>query len=163
MARRPNKHSPEVIQAVVDKLYPKCLAWLKALGDDCNEESAKEELTEALNNGFDWDGYALAQRLDDWSPDAGLVEILDEASYLSFKPLKNLEREYAKTLMPKYKVGDTIKLPREGVEGEITSIESSGHYHIYSPDLGHIRPGEGSGTLAVVYRWEDLDVDKANT
>jgi len=152
---RPNRQSPEVIKAVVEKLYPKCKAWIKAGNVDDDEESTKEELADALRRCWFWDGYELAKYLDDWSPDASLVDILDNADRYCATPLKGLEREYAKTLKPLFRVGDRVTLPRESVCGEITSLDDTGHYHIYSEILGHVK--EGSGVHAVIYRWEDID------
>ena len=146
--KRPTRHSPEVIKAVAEKLYGRVSRW--------DNEASIEELEEALTDSFEWDGYVLANRLDDWDPDAQLVSILDDATHLAHDSVGLLEIEYAKQLTPRFKVGDIVALPRRtGVVGEIVHLSNTGYYHVFSEGLGHVR--QGVGTHAIHVPWEQID------
>ena len=170
--------TPEIeqkaIEAVAKKLLPKVMEWLEQSGDSFDEADIEADLIKVLDS-HDLDGYSLAKELDDWSPNAELVEVLDDASHLISKAEKNLVRQRLidENIMPKLAKGQTIKLPVRFAKeskrdksqtffaGVITEIDTAGQYLVNSTEAGHIDPDnnpEGRcGTTGVYVYWNVLE------
>jgi hypothetical protein len=110
MKEMPTRASIEVVAAVAKKLTPKVIEWENQPESDHQE--VEDTLKELLTNNHDWDGFQLAKDLDDggWCPDAGLVEILDEATHLQITEHGRLVKEWieANGVQPKFQVGDKV-------------------------------------------------------
>ncbi len=162
---RPARGTPEIRTAVAKNLLPRVLEWMgKEVAADCDQEELLEDLTKALQG--DEDGYQMARQLEDYEPDAKLVEILDDAHYL-------VTEEYTKVIrtwvaehtdeLPRPKLYDIVTHPGRGGDhpGVVTHIYDDGRACVCFVGLGHVR--EGSGTRGFILPWEELVRDNTPT
>lgn len=158
------------------ELLPSVMGWLQSEGDDHeeNKDQILQDLKKILSN-YDLDGYALARELDDWNPNAELVEILDHASVLISKAEKKLIRQFIEEndIKPRLSKGMEVNVPgrylsggfgRKNIErskiykGTIKSIETDGNYTVYSQEAGHVTAESGEcGVTATYIPWRDLE------
>jgi hypothetical protein len=76
---RPTRNDPQILAAAAKRLAPKVKQWL-GHDDDTPIGDIEADLIMALR--YNDDGYEIAKELDGtYSPDAQLVEILDDASW----------------------------------------------------------------------------------
>lgn len=119
---RPLQDSEEVRKRAVNRILPKILAWNQGHFD---EEKIQEDFLHILRYTYDFDGYALAKRLDEsrgWTPDSHLVEVLDNFAFDVLEAYEEIVREWVRAhdLQLSLKVGDPVSckvnnLPCEGV------------------------------------------------
>jgi hypothetical protein len=152
---RPNPHSKEIGQAAAKKLAPAVAEWFQ---DGTTPAEIEEDLAKVLNSHSD--GYAAAKALDDrcgYSPDARLVEILDDISSLQRAECERLEREWVKEQgLTGPSIGSKVIFNKDGkpVEGEVVSNVDTGRSLLFCASLGHVRDGVGTHGTYIV--WEKL-------
>jgi hypothetical protein len=107
------------------------------------------------------DGYELAQALDNlgYSPDAELVEILDEIGFVRLNICSRLEEQRVKVSgLTGPAVGSKVQFKnvddRKDYEGEVTENKAASKSIVFCPSLGHAR--EGMGTRGLYINWENL-------
>lgn len=162
---RPKRSDPAVLDAAVELLWPSVLAWLSR-DEPCGEDEhaeAKAELRERI--GWYSDGYELARALDDWDPDADLVEILDAADHRVYQA----HSAAVEAWVAKYGIatpltpGTRVKAKTGGrvVEGEIAasdkldSYTKRAQYLVFVAAEGHVR--SGLGTHGFIVDAEDVE------
>ncbi len=165
MSARPTMYDKNVIELVCQEIMPKIIDWLKQSGEsdehiENEREFIKADVIEALEYCH-LGGYSSAQCLDrkGWMPDAGLVEIFDDAIVDFTDAIKDLTREWVKLngVTTTLNVGDivTFKSPQkssEHVTGEITKIfVDEARCLVYSEQLGHVKTGPGSYGVYLPY------------
>ncbi len=151
----------EVKKYLIPKLASRVEKWF---GNDYSFEEIKEILTKAMGGCYDCGGYALAKRLDEYNPDAELVEILDDTASLVRDILDKLQTEWVKTsgLIPPV-VNSVVKFCHFGKDftGTVTSNRETGHSIINCEELGHWpigKPFEASRCVTgVLVPWEDIE------
>jgi hypothetical protein len=123
-------------------------------GDADEIDSVADDLTKALR--WHTDGYELASELDSYSPDAALVEILDDADHL-------IRSEHEKACIAWVEanglkgpeIGTQVKHKRGGEElGTVTKNWPDGRSTVGFPTLGHVT--EGTGCHGFILEWETL-------
>ena len=107
------------------------------------------------------DGYELARALDNlgYSPDAELVEILDEIGFLRLNICSLLEEQWVKVSgLTGPAVGSKVQFKnvddRKDYEGEVTENKAAGKSIVFCQSLGRAR--EGRGTHGLYINWENL-------
>ena len=149
---RPSRRDPEIIAAAATKLAPQVIEWMT--GTDSDLPQLIEDLKKAMR--WDSDGYQLARRMDDYEPDAQLVEILDEAGHL-------VRAEHEKACIAWVEanglkgpeIGARVKYHRQGEElGTVTRNWPEGRSTVAFASLGHVT--EGMGSHGFILEWEAL-------
>lgn len=138
LPKRPTIFDDRCIDRAVQLLLPKVLEWY---GDRADRESITKDLTDALHDILDFDGYALAKWLDSncfWDADSDLVEILDLANGHLHDSTYFFVKEWVKEhhVTAGHKIGDTVRWKaHDGVkEGKIRHIYADlGEYAIQPP------------------------------
>jgi hypothetical protein len=150
---RPLRRDTEVVRAAAEKLAPQVLAW-------CQDETADlAVITADLVKAIRWndDGYDIAKSLDDYSPDAELVEILDAAGMLVTTAWEAACREWVTAHnITGPEVGALVSHTRkkDAGLGEVIRNEPDGRSVVFFPDLGHVK--QGTGYLGLYVEWELL-------
>ena len=151
MQKRPKQFDQSVVNAAAKKLAPKVKEWLD---DDSELAYIEEDLTKALK----WhdDGYEIARKLDgQYSPDAALVKILDEASYLKSEACRDAERAWVKeNNIQEIPLGTRVqwgRKPEAGI-GVVTKNLPEGKSTVSFADLGQ-KDGYG-----YIVEWESLTI-----
>lgn len=149
---RPTRRDPDVIQAAANQLAPDVFKWC---GDG---DTTLEDITTDLVKALRWktDGYELARELDDYSPDAELVEILDKADILIHAAQRKACEEWVKsTRIPAPAIGMQVAAitDHSGV-GEVVSNYPHGQSVVNFPGLGHVKAG--TGCYGTYIDWEKL-------
>lgn len=134
---RLKRSAAPVIERAAKSLLPEVLEWLGDEGDDA--EKVEEQLRELLarrGSSPDADGYTLAKELDyqGWSPDARLVEILDDAFGAIREAHKSLVKAWvtAHGLTLALAVGTRVETPHG--TGEIVELWSETHEYLVKLD-----------------------------
>lgn len=162
--QRPRKSSDLVIYRTAGQLAHKINEW-----SDDEFEIEIDKLVDAIR--YNLNGYRIAQALENYcdiTPDAELVEILDDVWFTKKEVHDDLVREWVKkyNILPGKKVGDFVTIENDGesilqtglaeVSGEITSIDTElAKYLVCCESLGHVK--EGVGTHGVIINYEDID------
>jgi len=125
----------------------------------CTVTDVEGDLCKVL--GRSSDGYELAKALDNlgYSPDAELVEILDETGFLRLNICSRLEEQWVKVSgLTGPAVGSKVRFKnvddRKDYEGEVTENKAAGTSLVFCQALGHAR--EGMGTRGLHINWENL-------
>lgn len=156
---RPNRNDPRIDAEVLEKILPHVVDWLEG-----ETEGVEETLRELLDDTVNEDGYKLAAWLEDhkyWSPDARLVEILEDVEWLRYSAREKLCIAWvAETgAKPSRAIGDAIQYVHRGkpLDAVIAGIdEKRGHYVVAVPSLGH-KPKGQTGTQGFIVEWEVID------
>lgn len=125
---RPTKRNAEIVSAVAKEISPRVAGWLnenEEAAPEINAGQIEQDIADALNESVDWDGYYLAQRLEEngYIPDFGLCEILEGCS----GELHDIERAVVKKWVEENKItvpftmGQRVKY--SSYEGEVTRID----------------------------------------
>lgn len=155
MKPRPTKKAPEIIRKAAEALATEVKEWL---GPD--DETEIEEIIKDLEKALKWhrDGYEIAKRMDDYMPDAALVDILDRAGWLVDKAHNEacvLWLQEAKLKEPE--IGALVrhtKMPERGI-GTVVRNSPEGTSTVSFPTMGHVT--EGLGTIGFILPWEELE------
>ena len=163
MTPRPKRTDQAIIQEAARQLAPKVKRWLEDFGTIL--EDIESDLVKAIR--YDDDGYALAKDLEgNYSPDAALVEILDETGMLKSAALRKAQTEWAKanSLTPP-EIGTRVrcviglrKVKDAGV-GTVICNHPDGKSTVNFPALGHVTAG--CGAHGMILDWESLAVEAA--
>lgn len=136
---RPEFHSASVIKRTAERLLPKFQEWL----DGETSGSNLADLTRALESG-DLDGYDIAESLKrkGYSPNAELVEILDDALYQKGESHREEVEEWvrANDLKLDLAIGAKVEIVHRGQKhvGEIGGLhEKTAEYVVTIRALGH--------------------------
>ncbi len=154
---RPKAQDQSICIAAAKSLAPKVQKWMETDPMDISEIEAD------LATAIQWcsDGYELACALDNYSPDAALVEILDEASCHKRRALEMAEKEWVKANniqpIPLETRVTWSRKPEAGI-GIVTANHADGKSTVLFESLGHVRSGIGSHGFVV--EWEKLEVVK---
>lgn len=150
---RPTDHSTAVREKALDALMEGVVVWFGKDWREYDRASIRRQLDDVMHPGID--GYDAAKMLDDWCPNAELVEILDGFGH----DIGHAEREavisWAKETGQKAKhvIGTvvTAKWGGDTILGPIVDIhESTAQYVIH-------RPTDQEGCGAVV-NYEDVTI-----
>lgn len=159
---RPNSRTPEIVEAVAQKLLPDLLEFLGREGEG-ESESVLNDVRRALDREWDWDGYKLTQALA-WEGNRALVDIMDEAERHEHDVMDALLQKWVNDydVKPKLAMGSfvTIKQKEGGnVAGEIVGIDlKRATYTVCCRELGHIPPGSKSlGTIGTIFPFERVE------
>lgn len=152
-SKRPTKRDKFVVAKAVDFAIEPVLAWLRqddpeAGKDEQDLASIRSDIEEALG-GWDLDGYKLAKRLDDWDPDAALVEVLSNADSWVTKAHDLAVGEWVQIHTPPTVPDGTQVAFKERAGGKLilgTVTRSYGlaRFVVNCPSLGH---GPGAGRI----------------
>lgn len=139
--KRPAFNSASVTKRTAERLLPKFQEWLD--GDTSGSNLA--DLTRALESG-DLDGYDLAEKLKrkGYSPDAELVEILNEAMYQKSEAHREEVEDWVRAhdLKLDLAVGTKVEISHKGQKhfGEIGGLyEKTAQYIVTVKELGHAK------------------------
>lgn len=164
MEKRPELQCNAVVAHVAEKLAKEVKAWAQ---EDDAIETYVSHLEDTLKNTHSFDGYDLAQELESaygYSPDANLVDILDNADMYAHNKHRELVALWVKRndIKPRYKVGDKVLCSSRSftgtveAEGEIMGFNTEiATYTVMCEKLGHVR--EGCGIHGFNYPFEDLE------
>ena len=159
-SKRPVKRDKFVVSKAAEFGLEPVLKWLRDGDPDAGKTEAdmaaiKDDFTQALG-GWDLDGYKLAKELDDWEPDAALVETLDSADSWVRKAHDQACSEWVRIHTPPvYALGTVVFAKYRGkkVQGEVVRAdEAYARYTVRCRELGH---GPRSG---LVLDYEELEV-----
>ena len=161
---RPKRTDTDIITEAARQLAPKVKAWLRSgiEGDDTELSDIESDLVKAIR--YDDDGYAIARDLDGkYSPDAALVEILDEAGSLKSSALSKAQAEWVKAnnLTPP-EIGTRVQcvkphgIRKDAGVGTVTRNFDDGKSTVNFPALGHVLSGTGAHGL--ILEWESFTV-----
>lgn len=150
---RPTRRDPEIIRKAAEKLAPEVQEWM----GDSNDLSL-EEITEDIAKAIRWDtdGYKIARNLDDYDPDAALVEILDGADSIIYTAhQKACEAWVEASGIQAPQIGMKVAPAKEGQGvGEVVSNHPNGQAVVCYAALGHVK--EGMGCRGFYVDWEKL-------
>lgn len=157
-SQRPSAHAKEILIAAATQL-------LKNLNDSDlphTDQSAVEQLADAIRSSGSMDGYDICRELDrfsSWQPDAAMVEAFDLAVFEVDRVHKVKVKEWVQAhgIKPQRSLGDQVEVKYRGkpYSGEVTSIDAeTACYTVMIPDLGHVR--EGLGTHGTIFKFEDI-------
>lgn len=159
-SKRPVKRDTFVVAKAVEFGLEPVLKWLRESDPDAGKTEddlagIKADLAQALG-GWDLDGYKLAKELDDWEPDARLVETLESAWSWVQKAHDQACAEWVRIHTPPvYALGTKVLTKYRGmqVRGEVVRADAAhARYTVRCRQLGH---GEGCG---LVLNYEELEV-----
>jgi hypothetical protein len=141
------------------KLAPAVLKWLA--DDTCTLDSVINDLQKAIR--YEADGYDVAKHLESegYTPDAELVEILNDVAHHKHQALYNLEKTWvAEQGLVGPSVSTIVEFKHQGktIQGEVTENTPTGKSVVFCESLGHVRSGKGNGTLGLHVAWESLRV-----
>jgi hypothetical protein len=149
-----------------DTVKPKILKQLADLLGSWHESLRDHEVCEYVYNNYMYEhnGFEIAKALDDKfyvSPDASLVEILEEVWYLGYRAIEEAQAYWilSEQIDPKYNINDQVKVKKDNkiYNATIRSVDNkTGKYTVNIPDLGHVPEGQ-LGTQGIVLNWEDID------
>lgn len=152
MNKRPKLNDDAVIALVAEELAIKIADWMSNYDDI---EEIENDLKRALK--YHSDGYELARELDDYNPDAELVDILDNALDMKLSAHDQVCRRWVSDNgLVGPNIGASVSFTFDGkrIEGEVVNNYDYGQSSVFCESLGHVR--EGLGTHGVVINWEDL-------
>lgn len=153
---RPTRKDVEILQAAARTLAPKVKEWL------ADHETTLDEIEADLVKVLKYrdDGYDLANSLDgQYSPDAALVEILDEASFAKSRALTIAEAKWVEaTGIQAIPLETKVRWPAKSSAGIgiVTANHGDGKSTVMFESLGHVR--EGIGSHGYLVEWEKLEV-----
>jgi hypothetical protein len=172
--KRPDRNDDAVLEQAARTLFPDIKRWLQEGGEsDPDEDEVVEQLAEALK--YHDDGYEISKALEDrgWSPDARLVDLLDNAMQreIAFQnAVKQWVEQYQ--IKPTYQVGDKVRVKARAAfsakfsrpawhDGEISKIDAAAAtYVVRVESLGHIKEGTlprgSSGTYGFILPFEEV-------
>ena len=86
-----NIRESEIVEFIINKILPDVIAWVGDAGTDIDR--VKGDLRRAIK--YNYDGYEIACDLDrkGWSPNAKLVEILDNAFLYRTEAIKQFKEK----------------------------------------------------------------------
>ena len=158
---RPKRSDDAIVAAAAKRLAAEVKEWLN---DESTLEEIEADLVKAIK--YDNDGYDIARRLDgQYSPDAALVEILDNASHFKSSAQTKAEIEWvnANNITPPA-IGSKVTYKEHGydgklISGEVTENHREGKSTIFCASLGHVK--SGTGTHGFIVEWERLTIEVA--
>ena len=158
---RPKRSDDSIISAAAKRLAIEVKQWLN---DESTLEEIEADLVKAIK--YDSDGYDIARRLDgQYSPDAALVEILDNAGHYKSSAQTKAETEWvnANNITPPA-IGSKVSYKQHGydgktISGEVTENHKDGKSTIFCASLGHVK--SGIGTHGHIVEWERLTPEVA--
>lgn len=121
MKPRPKLNDDIIIEETARKLAVKVAEWLNN-GTESDAEFLINDIKKAIKYSFD--GYKIAKELDNYEPDAALVEILDKTCFLMHRALKsacekwNIENDLFNDNSIKSKINNAIEAI-EAIEEEL--------------------------------------------
>lgn len=152
---RPKRSDETIVREAAKKLAPKVKEWL----NDDSEEIAdiEADLVKAIK--YNDDGYEVARSLDgQYSPDAALVEILDDAGWAKREAHSKAEAEWVKANnIQEIPLESKVRWARKadaGV-GVVTKNHPDGKSTVTFASLGQ-QPGYG-----YIVEWEALTLEVA--
>lgn len=100
----------------------------KYCGDEFNDDGTWQDIVGATKTGLARDGYEIARALDErfhWSPDAQIVEVLDEFSSVLDRELEKARAEWVKfyDIKPPLEIGDRVRFDRGRSTGLIEAVD----------------------------------------
>lgn len=152
---RPKQDDPRVNERVFAAIMPEIRVWL---GKEYRED-ADEQIRGMLKDSWADDGYKLARWMErkcNWSPDTGLVDILEGVEGERFKAHREIVAEWVagSGRQPTYAMGSAVQY--EGAAGKIVGVDlKHGTYTVCIPSKGHVETG--MGTRGIVVPWEEID------
>lgn len=146
---RPKRSDETIVREAAKKLAPKVKEWLD---DDSQLADIEADLVEATK--YNDDGYDVARSLDGhYSPDAALVEILDDAGWAKRDACSKAEAEWVKAnniqAIPLETKVRWSRKANAGV-GVVTKNHPDGKSTVTFASLGQA-PGSG-----YIVEWEEL-------
>lgn len=167
MTPRPKSTDDSIIKEAARQLAPKVKKWLGADGADTEIGEIEADLAKAIR--YDDDGYEIARDLDgNYSPDAALVEILDEAGSLKHAALSKAATEWVKeNSLTAPAIGTRVRcaIGRREVKdagvGTVIANQPDGKSTVNFPTLGHVTTG--CGTHGLILEWESLAIEPSET
>ncbi len=150
---RPKTSDAEIIRKAAEKLAPEVAEWI---GDGTPVEDIIPDLEKAMR--WSRDGYKLARELDDYDPDAQLVEILDSAEHYKSQAKEKACEEWVKSEgLEAPEIGSEVidsAKPEHGV-GIVGRNWPDGRSTVSFATLGHVT--EGMGCHGLILEWERLE------
>lgn len=148
--QRPGRSDDAISKRAAELLLPAVQEWL-------GEEADDRTLPELIKATRIYDeGYEIARALEmrGYSPDAELVEILDDMSYCRYQAHEEAVKDWVKAhdLSLDLSVGTAVSIVVNGKfhTGEIRDRkEATAQYTVMVPALGHVRDGLGTHGLIV--------------
>lgn len=131
MEPRPKSNSAEVITAAAERLLPSVLRWLNDAS--CNRDEVCGDLCAAMR--WHGDGYEIAKQLDDrgWSPDAELVEILNEAGPAKWDAHAALVKEWVAREGVKLTIATHADVKTSRGNGKIVALRTETAEYVVQP------------------------------
>lgn len=168
MTKRPTLYDEPIRQAVAAQLVAVVRKRLPNIADsyatsEGGEENLRDDLEQAIDSAFSYDGFKLAMVLNDsigWDCDEDIVEVLSCASGLADDAVRTAEIAWAASAQigPPLSVGQVVAFTHRGVYhsyGEVYRAEPERlRYCVYCAALGHVR--EGTGVRGLLLNHEDL-------
>ena len=159
---RPTNRTPEIVEAVAQKLLPELLGFLGKEGEGASA-SVLADIRRALDREWDWDGYRLTRALD-WEGCSALVDIMNEAHVHERDAMDARLEKWVNDydVKPKLVIGASVKVKQPDgreVAGEIHSIDPKrATYTVNCPELGHIpRSSRACGTIGIILAFEKVE------
>lgn len=153
---RPKHNDPAIVQAAIEKMKDRVWRWTQQDGPDAyiTEANVLTDLTRACSHRND--GYDIAHDLDSrgWSPDAELVDILDNFGMYKSTAFVKAQEEWVKSngITPPFIAGTKVKAQWGGNEiVGVVKVDEAGHY---SPTGQFALDVEGRQGSPIV-KWED--------
>lgn len=152
--KRPNQLDPKVLTAVANDLLEPVLQWAAVAGADVDTAAVLEQLLGALDCGA-LDGFDLAKSLEanGWTPDASLVEILNEAESLQYAHHADAVALWvaAYELAPKFVVGSKVQYQRGRMNTHTGTVHAVNAVDLtYVIDEDRTNPEVAGGKLHLV-------------
>lgn len=139
---RPVASCPFVVEEAIQSISQQVLEWS---GEEC-EQGILDDLSDVIRSSHDFCGYEIAKKLDNigWSPDATLVDILDQYETLLARAHDEAVKKWVveNNIVPQKKVGDAVRittLDKKIVDGFIHGVNAAlALYTVNVPSLGHL-------------------------
>ena len=129
-----------------------------------DEEDARDKLSDAFDDSYDYDGYSLAKILEidhNIDSDSTLVDILNSISYHVRVGSRKMELQWVidNRVTPKLKLDDTVKFEyfQQIIDdGKIVKVDTEfAEYYVTSPTICTTR--NGVTTKATIIKFENLE------
>lgn len=150
---RPTQHDDKVIRLAAETSLPDLKKWLGSEAGLYKDCGLLADLIGAVV--WDDDGFGRAQYFEEkgYSPDSGLVEILDNIDLWEAERELVAEWVKASNLAAPYLIGTIVEIDK--TTGEITAHdERLAKSTVMVESYGHVR--NGIGTHGILIAWEKL-------
>jgi hypothetical protein len=155
--RRPSEMDGDICLAAVEQCKDEILEWMVADGCMDDWDDVKSDIAKVIRRSSD--GYERARCLahEGWSPDARLVEILDNISF--WKPVRDATQIWvnATGVRPAFSIGDRVTFRRSRtLSGKATGEVETGVIGAIDADVAQYsilpdKPTSGNGMWIIFF------------